>query len=125
MKAVERQRKLLGILYEKGHETMKNLAEILNVSERTIRRDVEFLSLSEPIYTRTGRFAGGVYIAKTNTRRTHRSKSEELLILEKVRVYLKEAKFLSEEELRLFDSILETYGWRSGISTKRIMKILK
>ena len=49
MKAVERQRKLLGILYEKGHETMKNLAEILNVSERTIRRDVEFLSLSEPI----------------------------------------------------------------------------
>ena len=110
MKAVERQRKLLGILYEKGHETMKNLAEILNVSERTIRRDVEFLSLSEPIYTRTGRFSGGVYIAKTNTRRTHRSKSEEFLILEKVRVYLKEAKFLSEEELRLFDSILETYG---------------
>lgn len=32
------------------------------VSERTISRDIEELSLTKPIYTKSGRYGGGVYI---------------------------------------------------------------
>ena len=109
MKSVERQQQILGILYQKGHETIKNLSDILNVSERTIRRDIEFLSLSEPIYTKAGRYAGGIYIANKDSQKIHRLKYEKVLVLQKISQYIKETHFLSEEEFKLFDSILKTY----------------
>ena len=43
-------------------ETIHNLAIEFNVCDRTIRRDIEIISLSEPIYTQTGRYGGGVYL---------------------------------------------------------------
>jgi len=39
-----------------------NLAFEFGVSERTIRRDIDALSLVAPIYTQAGRYGGGVYI---------------------------------------------------------------
>ena len=44
------------------HDTIKNLAFEFEVSERTIRRDIEILSYTEPIYTQRGRYEGGVHI---------------------------------------------------------------
>ena len=45
------------------HETNVSLNNELNiVSEKTIRRDIEALSLSAPIYTQAGRYGGGVYM---------------------------------------------------------------
>ena len=58
----ERRQRIIRILYLRGHETTKKLANELGVSERTIMRDVCALSLKEPIYTLTGRYNGGVYI---------------------------------------------------------------
>ena len=52
------------ILYRRQHETVENLACELEVSVRTIIRDINELSLHEPIYTQTGRYGGGVYIMK-------------------------------------------------------------
>lgn len=62
MGMTERQNEILRILCRRRHETISNLAAELGVSERTIRRDVEMLSLTEPLYTRSGRYDGGVYI---------------------------------------------------------------
>lgn len=58
----ERHMALMRILCRRRHETISNLAAEFGVSERTIRRDVETLGLTEPIYTQQGRYGGGVYV---------------------------------------------------------------
>ena len=58
----ERRLRLIEILCRRKHETIESLAYELKVSKRTIRYDIEILSLSFPIYTTTGPY-GGVFIA--------------------------------------------------------------
>lgn len=62
LETADRRKKILKIIRQRGHETIANLAFEFGVSGRTIRRDVEALSLTEPIYTKPGRYMGGVYI---------------------------------------------------------------
>ena len=62
MGTADRRSAILKILCNRRYEKMSNLAEELGVSERTIRRDIEALSYTEPIYTRQGRYDGGVYV---------------------------------------------------------------
>ncbi len=62
MSAAQRQQQILKALCRRRHDTIRNLAAEFEVSERTIRRDIEVLSLSEPIYTVPGRYNGGIYI---------------------------------------------------------------
>ena len=50
------------ILSVRRYETTENLAAEFGVSERTIRRDIQALSLSQPLYTIQGRYNGGVYV---------------------------------------------------------------
>ena len=63
MGAAERRQQILDLLCQRRRETTSNLAEELGVSERTIRRDVEMLTLRYPIETVCGRYGGGVRIA--------------------------------------------------------------
>lgn len=60
----ERRSEIMRILIVRRRETVGNLAYELGVSERTIRRDVNILSITEPIYTRSGRYDGGVYLVE-------------------------------------------------------------
>lgn len=62
METAERRFKILKLLCRRRYETIENLSEIFGVSERTIRRDLDALSLTEPIYTQQGRYGGGVYV---------------------------------------------------------------
>lgn len=62
MGTAERRIEILKILSKRRSEKTKKLAEELGVSERTIRRDILVLSLTEPIYTQAGRYGGGVYM---------------------------------------------------------------
>ena len=57
----ERRQSIFNILYKRRKETIDNLAFEFNVNERTIRRDLEILSVSFPIYTTQGN-GGGVFI---------------------------------------------------------------
>lgn len=52
----------MNILYKRKYEITENLANELNVSARTIRRDIVELSRLIPLYTKTGRYGGGIYI---------------------------------------------------------------
>ena len=52
---------ILAIMCERRYETMANLASEFSVDRRTIRRDIEILALSFPLYTTKGT-GGGVYI---------------------------------------------------------------
>lgn len=61
MGTTERRSAILKALCRRRYETISNLATEFHVSERTIRRDIEVLSYTEPIYTQPGR-NGGVYV---------------------------------------------------------------
>ena len=63
MGAAERRQLILDLLCQRRRETTSNLAEELGVSEGTIRRDVEMLTLRYPIETVCGRYGGGVRMA--------------------------------------------------------------
>lgn len=62
MDALERRCQIIEILCLKKHITMRELAERFHVSTRTIRSDVELLSLTYPVQTTRGRYNGGVSI---------------------------------------------------------------
>jgi predicted DNA-binding transcriptional regulator YafY len=49
-------------LCQRRHETMKNLAFQFGVSVRTIKNDIDILSLSYPLETVRGRYGGGVKV---------------------------------------------------------------
>ena len=49
LKANERRQKILEILCVRRQETMENLAQEFNVTTRTIRSDIEELTLAHPI----------------------------------------------------------------------------
>ena len=62
MGTTERRNEILKVLCRRGYETAGNLAFEFGVSERTVRRDIEVLSRNNPIYTKSGGHAGGIYI---------------------------------------------------------------
>ena len=53
----------MDLLCQRRRETISNLAAELGVSERTVRRDIEMLTLRYPIETVCGRYGGGVRMA--------------------------------------------------------------
>ncbi len=59
--AVERRQSILELMCERRHETIDNLAFEFGVDRRTIRRDIEVLSISYPLYTTKGT-GGGVHV---------------------------------------------------------------
>ena len=62
MGTAERRTEIMRVLCRRRHEKISNLAEEFGVSTRTILRDIEVLSIKEPIYTQCGRYGGGVYV---------------------------------------------------------------
>lgn len=83
MGTAERRQKILILLCRRRHDTIENLASEFGVSERTIRRDVEALSATDPIYTQTGRH-GGVYVADGYYLDRQYMSNEEISLLKKV-----------------------------------------
>lgn len=58
----ERRLAIMETLCQRRHETMENLAFKFGVSIRTIRNDIDHLSLSYPLETVRGRYGGGVRV---------------------------------------------------------------
>lgn len=107
----ERRTALLRALCLRKHDTIPNLAAEFGVSERTIRRDIEILSCTEPIYTQSGRYGGGVYVTENySTDRFYLRDLETALL---VRI-LREAQagrvyVLTQEDTRVLKRILSDY----------------
>ena len=91
MGTTERRDAILRALCRRRYETISNLATEFHVSERTIRRDIEVLSFTEPIYTQPGRH-GGVYV---------------------VDGYRMDRMYMSEEEAGLLCKIRDTAATKS------------
>lgn len=112
MGAAERRSALMKVLYIRRHDKIANLATEFGVSERTIRRDIEVLSLSEPIYTQCGRYGGGVYVMKGYSSHHLMLSPQETGVLEKILTNA-QAKIhieLSSDDLYILKLLLQKYA---------------
>lgn len=110
METAERRSEILRILCHRRHETIENLASEFGVSERTIRRDVEILSLSKPIYTQSGRYGGGVYVMEGYSMDRMYMDVKELEVLKKLSWAVQANELiLTDDEKRVLDSIISIY----------------
>ena len=106
MGAAERRRGIMRVLCRRRHETVKNLSFEFGVSERTILRDIEALSITEPIYTQCGRYDGGVYVMD----RMYMTDSE-LTVLNKLLRTARQGSVcnLSADETKILETLISQY----------------
>ena len=104
MGTAERRSAILKLLCRRRHETIPNLASEFGVSERTIRRDIEVLSYTEPIYTQTGRYCGGVYV---------------------VDGYSVDKMYMAEHELRVLHKLCDFAATQQCVLSTQELSILK
>ena len=109
MQTTERRMELLKILCRRRKDTIKNLSFELGVCERTIRRDIEQLSLKNPIYTLKGKH-GGVYIMEDFQMDRMYMGDEEIRVLKKALNKLKNKNALTEDEKKVFEAITTEYA---------------
>ena len=78
--ALERRQSILEAFSDRRSDTVGNLATEFGVSDRTIKRDIELLSCSAPIFTVQGG-GGGIHVADGwyVSRRFLRDDQEDLL----------------------------------------------
>lgn len=59
----ERREAILNVLCQRRYDKVANLAYEFGVTERTIKSDIEELTLAHPIETLRGRYGGGIKVA--------------------------------------------------------------
>ena len=111
MGTTERRSEILKALCRRRYETITNLATEFEVSERTIRRDIEILSYTEPLYTQPGR-NGGVYVVEGYQSNRMYMSEEELEVLRKIRDVTNKQKidFLLPGEKAVLDRMICNYA---------------
>ena len=111
MGTAERRAKLLKLLCRRRYETISNLASEFGVSKRTILRDIEVLSITEPIYTQCGRYGGGVYVIDDYSIERMYMSERELDLLRKLAGFAKEKSQcdLNDDESILLNIIITQY----------------
>lgn len=111
MSAGDRRERLLRILTLKGHATISELANELEVSERTIMRDIEAISFEKPIFTVMGK-NGGVYIDNYYLLNQLHLKAHEIDLLYKIIFDIENYSYcsLNESELNLLKEIVTIYS---------------
>ena len=111
MGALERRKRFIHLICQRRHDTVANLARDLEVSERTILRDIVVLGDIIPIYTQPGRYNGGVYIDKEYQPDRVFFTEQETNLLEKLISCLAEKSYsmISMPDLTALRAIFEKY----------------
>jgi DeoR/GlpR family transcriptional regulator of sugar metabolism len=106
----ERRSGIVKVLNRRKYETIYNLAVEFGVSERTIRRDIETLSITEPIYTVQGRYDGGVYINNENHSDFRFFDESETTLVEKLIGQAREPLKLDPADVETLKKLLAIYS---------------
>lgn len=112
MDTFNRRNSILSVLIERGHETIDNLAQEFQTSTKTIRRDVEILSLGHPITTKAGRYYGGIYYDKTSRTSRRKLNLTQTALLSRLVKCGREASdvTLTQVETEVLQSILREFS---------------
>lgn len=100
MTSNERRNALLEILSMRRFETLENLAFEFGVSKRTIRYDIEILSLTYPIYTVQGN-GGGIHVDEN---------------------YRSGKSYLKKDQQELLERLLPNLNGKDATTMKEIIK---
>lgn len=104
MTANERRMEIIEVLCQRRHDTMQNLAAEFGVTDRTIRNDINELSLSYPIITKRGRYGGGISIMDGYSLNQKFLKSDQKDLLQKL------STSLSGQDLQVMNSIFKDFA---------------
>lgn len=110
MGPAERRPRIMKILFRRKRETISNLALEFGVSERTIRRDIEILSLTEPIYTLQGRYDGGVYVIEDSKPEVKYFDEAETTLIKKLIGQAGTPYTIDKSEVEILKNLLATYS---------------
>ena len=110
MGTAERRNEILKVLCRRGYETAGNLAFEFGVSERTVRRDIEILSRNNPIYTKSGGHAGGIYIVGGYTPDRMYMSDAEICVLKKLYTATQADSVLTVDERKILESLILLYS---------------
>ena len=108
MGTAERRLEIMKQLCRERHTTMAALSRKYDVSVRTIQRDILELTFMMPIYVKTGRYDGGVYVVDDYTMDRMYMNTAELELLTKVKDIV--SGKLNAQENMLFEKIIKTYA---------------
>lgn len=108
MGTAERRLEIMKRLCRERHTTMTALAKQYGVSVRTIQRDILELTFIMPIYVKTGRYDGGVYVVGDYTMDRMYMNTDEVKLLTKVKSIVN-GKLTAQENI-LFEQIIKTYS---------------
>ena len=104
MTALERREAILEVLCERRHDKVANLAFEFGVSTRTIKNDILELSLSYPVFTVTGRYHSGVYIADDYY------PGKQYLTEEQLELIISLQSQVDDDQRRILESIVKKFG---------------
>lgn len=102
MSSMERRMEILDVLCQRRYDTVENLANEFGVSKRTIKYDIEYLTLSYPVYTVQGN-GGGIYVTDGYRLGMKYLSEKQSELLEKLAVGL------TGEDLLTMQSILKKF----------------
>lgn len=100
----ERREAILNVLCKRRQDTVENLANEFGVSVRTIKYDIEELTLAHPIETVRGRYGGGVKVADGYYIGRKYLKPSQQELLKKL------SEQLSGNDLEVMNSILREFA---------------
>lgn len=100
----ERRMEIMEVLCHRRQETMENLATEFGVSIRSIRNDIDYLSLSYPLETVRGRYGGGVRVMEGFYMNHKHLKPEQKELLERL------SARLSGNDLDVMQSIFKDFA---------------
>ena len=108
----ERRFELIKVICLRKYEKMENLAFEFGVSKRTIQRDIDEITTIIPIYLKTGRYGGGVYLMDDFKFNNIYFNNDETILLKKICSYFKTIKsdLFEEKEIETFEKIIEKYS---------------
>lgn len=110
MGTAERRREIMKMLCRYRYKTMPDLAFEFGVSMRTIQRDIEALSRTEPIYTQFGRH-GGVYVVDGYSMNRMYMTDTEIDVLQKLYIAADEnGSLLTNDEKNVLRFIISQYS---------------
>ena len=111
METSERRKAIIKLLCRRRYITTQELASEFCVSERTIYRDIEILSMSEPIYTKTGRYGGGIYIVDGYYSDRSYFSELELSVLNRIVEHINDcgSADFSENDIHILKNIIKSH----------------
>ena len=108
MGTAERRMAIMKFLCRERYATMPDLATRFGVSVKTIQRDIFELTFFIPLYVKSGRHDGGVYVKDSYTMDRMYMSPDEIMLLTKIKDMVCEK--ITRDELSMLDNIITNYS---------------